>query len=91
MSLKHEQTAADCCGAYADIGSVISAEDNILDVDFEAASEAVAVAQFDEALARAQARFEGVTGTAQWHPELQRMQGQIRFNYAAERLIFELG
>ncbi|WP_298445369.1 DUF406 family protein [uncultured Ferrimonas sp.] len=91
MSLKHDHTAADCCGAYADIGSVISAEDNTLDIDFNAADEAAGTAQFEQLLSRAQARFAEVSGSAQWHAEENAIKGTIVFSCAAERLIFEMG
>ncbi|WP_028118114.1 DUF406 family protein [Ferrimonas senticii] len=91
MSFKHEQTASDCCGAYADIGTVISAEDNVLEVNFAAADEAAGMAEFDAYLARAQQRFAEVTGDAAWDADSAMIKGQVTFSCAAERLIFEMG
>ncbi|QIZ76330.1 DUF406 family protein [Ferrimonas lipolytica] len=91
MSLKLEQTSADCCGAYADIGSVISAEDNVLDIHFNAEDEATGMVQFAELLVKAQARFADVTGEANWENDKQAVVGHVVFSCAAERLIFEMG
>lgn len=90
MSLKHAQTANDCCGAYADIGSVISTEDNVLELNFGANDEQQGMATFSALLQQAQQRFEEVSGQARWDQEQQAIVANITFSCAAERLIFEM-
>ncbi|ADN76428.1 conserved hypothetical protein [Ferrimonas balearica DSM 9799] len=90
MESKTQDLITECCGAYMDVGAVISEEDTVLSLPITAASEADARAEFEKLEAAAKARFADVQTDAQWQQETGTLQARLVFSCAAERLIFEM-
>ncbi len=90
MESKTQDLITDCCGAYMDVGAVISEEDTVLTLPIEASSEADARAEFEGLVAAAKGRFADVKSDALWQEDKHTLQGKLVFSCAAERLIFEM-
>lgn len=73
------------CGSFVDVGAVIDEFDTVLELVLTG-DDCQLLA--NEVIAKAQARFEGVTATTEF--EGQNAKVSMTFLYSAEKMIFQL-